>query len=351
MPNIVTAAIVAAAVLLHSSAYACESCAGDRDASGSVTVDEVLQSVSHALIGCPQPPERCHGDSDCDGVVVVSEILLAVNNALIGCPTGADLVVDVDWLQAHLDDENLQILDARTNGYRGGHVPRALPLSPYQLATTVGGVPFQSLSPEPAAELLADLGIRNDSTIVVYGVPPEIDSARVVWALRYYGLHDVRYLDGGWNEWLASSSPVASGSPEPGESTRFAATVEDRLRVSGEWILDRLGEAPYAESDVQLVDARSPAEFAAGHIPTAVNADWTDNLEVGFLKPEAELRGMYAALDLDPNRTTVAYCTAGWRASVTWLALTWLGFEDVRVYDGSWLEWANDDRFPVATGE
>jgi thiosulfate/3-mercaptopyruvate sulfurtransferase len=117
--------------------------------------------------------------------------------------------------------------------------------------------------------------------------------------------------------------------------------------VTGDWVLEQLGEPPYDAPAIQLVDARSPGEFEAGRIPTALNVQWTLNLESGVLLPREQLASFYAELGLDPTRTTVTYCLAGWRGSVAWLVLTWLGFEDVRVYDGSWLEWGSDDRFPI----
>lgn len=95
------------------------------------------------------------------------------------------------------------------------------------------------------------------------------------------------------------------------------------------------------------MDARSPAEYEAGHIPSAVNVEWARNLSGGLLRSRLELNKLYADLGLDPRRTTVVYCTAGWRASVAWLTLTWLGFEDVPVYDGSWLEWGTGGHFPI----
>ena len=148
-----------------------------------------MQAVGNALVGCPVAPAACNGDADCDGSVDVAELLLAVNNALEGCPDTSALVVDVAWLQARLGRTDLQIIDARLAA-ADAHIPGALPLSPYTLATRVDGVDFQVVGPTPGAAALAAIGLRQDTVVVVYGTPPEFDPARVVWALRYLGHED-----------------------------------------------------------------------------------------------------------------------------------------------------------------
>jgi thiosulfate/3-mercaptopyruvate sulfurtransferase len=262
------------------------------------------------------------------------------------------LVVDVAWLAARLGDEGVQVVDARLNGFPDGHIPGALPLSPYALATTVEGVDFQVVGAQAGAAALAAIGLRPDGHVVVYGVPPEYDPARVVWALRYLGHGDVRYLDGGWNAWVAADAPIAAGPPEPAAPSDYAVDdVREEIRVTGDWVLEQLGDPPYDATQIQIVDARSTGEFATGRIPTAVHVQWTRNLEEGLLRSRQELETLYDELALDPTRTTVVYCLAGWRASVAWLTLAWLGFEDVRIYDGSWLEWGAGGRFPIDTGD
>jgi thiosulfate/3-mercaptopyruvate sulfurtransferase len=244
-----------------------------------------------------------------------------------------------------ITDPSVQVVDTRAS-YPIAHIPGALPLSPYTLAATVDGVDFQIADPETAEAALSAIGVRRDSTVVVYGEPPEFDPARVVWALRYLGHEDVRYLNGGWAAWQADFRPVETGTPAFTPSDYEIDKVRDEIRVTGDWVLEQLGDPPYDAPAIQVVDARAPGEFEAGRIPTAVHVQWTRNLEGGLLRPRADLTALYADLDLDPKRTTVVYCLAGWRASVDWLVLTWLGFEDVRVYDGSWLEWGNGS-FPV----
>lgn len=265
-------------------------------------------------------------------------------------PPGCDIetIVDVAWLEAHLDDAAVQIVDSRVGSYPGGHIPGALPLDPYELADTIGGIAFQMVDAATAESVVDATGLANGTTVVVYGAPPEIDPARVVWALRYLGHADVRYLDGGFASWSAAGLPVDAGDPPAGAPTGYtvAATVDD-LKVDGAYVLAGLGPAPYDTPTIQVIDARSVGEYDDGHIPSSLVEPWNANLAGGEILTHALLTEQYVTtMGLDPSVTTVAYCTAGWRASVTWLVLTWLGFDDVRVYDGSWLEWGAGG-FPI----
>ncbi len=263
------------------------------------------------------------------------------------CP--ADVVVDASWLRARLGSDDVQVIDTRA-AFTGGHIPGALPLRPEHLATTIGGVILEVMPPAEAAPVLSGIGLRRDATVVVYGVPPEYDPARVVWTLHYLGHPDVRYLDGGFAAWVAGGGMVAPGAPAAGAPSAYAidAVRPDDL-VSAAWVLSQLGPPPYDAPLIQLVDARTPGEYTSGRIPSAVLQQWQQTLTAGFLKPRAELEDLYSGLGLDPTETTVAYCLVGWRASVTWLELVWLGFDDVRNYDGSWTEWGGGG-YPIETG-
>jgi thiosulfate/3-mercaptopyruvate sulfurtransferase len=263
----------------------------------------------------------------------------------------ASWIVDGAWLEARLDDPQVRILDARflSEEFQAAHIPGAQRLEPYQIASTIEGVPAQVTPPALAASLLEGLGIQATDTIVVYGLAPEYDPARVVWALRYYGYADVRYLDGGWGTWQENLRPSASGPAEAVSAGTIPESTDATLRVTGDWILNQLGPAPYLESQIQIIDARSPAEYLAGRIPTAIDRRWTINLRDGLILPESELEELY--VDLDKQKTTVVYCLAGWRASVSWIVLESLGFQDVRVYDGSWLQWGPPSQFPIETAD
>ncbi|MBW2188758.1 MAG: hypothetical protein DRH23_15475 [Deltaproteobacteria bacterium] len=283
-----------------------------------------------ALAGCGSnaPPRECEG----------------LPAEQCGTPLGSALVVDTDWLEAHLGDPDVQLVDTRASGYEASRIPGAIHLRPGDLATMVDGVPSQVAPPIQAQPVLRAMGLRNDVIAVVYGGPPEYDPARTVWTLRYYGHGDVRYLDGGYAAWAAADGALDAGPPnvEPTEYTIVG--VDENVRVTGDWVLSQLGDDPFDMPAIQLVDARTEAEYDSGGIPTARSVNWTRNLDAGLLRPEADLEVLYDGMD--PLRTTVTYCVSGWRGSFAWLTLTALGYEDVRLYDGSWNEWGNGE-FPV----
>lgn len=260
-----------------------------------------------------------------------------------GVPPGSSVIVDAAWLEARIDDSGMQAVDARGSGYDDSRIPAAIHLVPGDLSATIDGVSGQALPLAQAQPVLRAAGLQQDVIAVVYGDPPEYDAARIVWALRYYGHEDVRYLDGGFDAWVAAGG-VLDTDPADIQPSEYLAELDEDLRVTGDWVLSDLGEAPYDMPAIQLVDARSGGEYASGHIPSARGVDWNRNLEGGFLRPEAELEALYEGMD--PAKTTVTYCASGRRGSFAWLTLVALGYDDVRLYDGSWNEWGQGG-FPV----
>lgn len=254
------------------------------------------------------------------------------------------IVVDVAWLSDRLGDPTLQLIDTRSGGYDEARISGAIHLVPSDLSATVQGVSAQAAPVTEARAVLRVAGLNNGTTAVVYGDRPEYDASRIVWLLRYYGHGDVRYLDGGWQAWLEADGAVETEPASVPPSHYTIMGVDESLRVTGDWVLSQLGEPPYDSAPIQLVDARTQEEFDRGRIPSARLVSWTQNLEGGRLLPEGEVSALYQGLDQDG--TTVTYCQTGQRGSFAWLALKWLGYSDVRLYDGSWLEWGEGE-FPV----
>ncbi len=254
------------------------------------------------------------------------------------------LIVDTAWLEEHLDDSDVQLIDTRASGYDVSRIPGAIQLRPGELSASIDGVSSQIKPRTDAQPVLRKAGLRNDTVAVVYGTSPEYDPSRVVWSLRYYRHGDVRYLDGGYTAWLDAGGELETDPPSVEASEYTIVGIDQDLRVTGPWVLEQLGEAPYLAPAIQLVDARSRGEYDRGRVPSASSVDWTRNLGSGFLLPESDLEVLYDGFD--PTVTTVTYCVSGWRGSFAWLTLTALGYEDVRLYDGSWNEWGSG-AFPI----
>jgi thiosulfate/3-mercaptopyruvate sulfurtransferase len=146
---------------------------------------------------------------------------------------------------------------------------------------------------------------------------------------------------------------MADGRPPNQRGQRRTATEPVRLLtpLSG---LRRQG----LYSGVAIIDARSPAEYSgrdkraerAGHIPGAVNLNWTTAMDQPRklrLKQEEVLRQMLSDLGVTPDKEVIVYCQTHHRSSHTYIMLKALGYPNVKAYPGSWAEWGNSPETPI----
>jgi thiosulfate/3-mercaptopyruvate sulfurtransferase len=276
----------------------------------------------------------------------------------------AQPMVSVEWLKAHLSDKDVVVLDIRSaidgggaKAYAEGHVPGSVH-SDYDKAgwrVTRNNVPFMLPTVAELEKLIGDVGIDEDKHVVV--VPAGVSftdfgsAARTYWTLKVVGLKNVSILDGGVAAWRAAGLPLESGDNKP-SATIFTANVDKSLLAQGSEV-----EAIESKGGATLIDAR-PASFffgkekapnasAYGHIPGALNLDSASYYESASnrLKPKAELAALSAQVPAGP---AVSYCNTGHWAATDWFVLhELLGRADVRLYDGSMVEWTADANRPV----
>jgi len=272
--------------------------------------------------------------------------------------------VAADWLIEHSDDPEIQIIDARmapagqehlrdmNAEYRAGHLPGAVFFDIEALSDHTTPLPHMLPRAEAFAVAMRELGVDGHKHLVVYDEGNLFSAPRAWWMLKAFGVETVSILAGGLAGWQRAGLPLQEGDVTLPESD-FEATF-DAARVK------RLTDVLLVshERTAQLVDARPAARFNAeadeprpglrrGHIPGALNVPWPDLVVEGELKTTDELKEIFERQGVDITRPIIASCGSGVTAAVVILALTTLGADDVKLYDGSWSEWGARDDLPV----
>ena len=275
----------------------------------------------------------------------------------------SDVLVDADWVEAHLDDPGVVLVevDEDTAAYDKGHIRNAVKLD--WRKDLQDPVRRDFVDRRGFEQLLSERGISNDDTVVLYGGNNNWFAAYAYWYFRLYGHRGVKLLDGGRKKWELESREMVTAVPER-RRTSYRATEQDAsLRAMRDEVIAAIGKR-------NLVDVRSPDEFTgkllapahlpqeqaqrAGHIPTAKNIPWSKAAnDDGTFKTDDDLRALYQGeAGLDFSKDTIAYCRIGERSAHTWFVLhELLGLPQVKNYDGSWTEYGSLVGVPIELGE
>lgn len=273
-----------------------------------------------------------------------------------------DDLVTTEWLAEHLGEPDLVVVDASWHmpatgrdgyaEYLARHIPGARFLDIDAVADKANPAPHMLPGAADFGAAMEAAGVGKDDRIVVYDNSPLRTAVRGWFMLRHFGAEQVAVLDGGLGRWLAEGRAVESGEP-PSRDATFAA-IERQDVVSKEQILSGTG--------LPLADARGRGRFegseadprpgvAAGHIPGARNLPFAELYrQDGRLKSPEELRALFAAAGVDPDRPFIASCGSGVTANNLLFAVWLLGNREAKLYDGSWSEWGADPATPKEMG-
>jgi thiosulfate/3-mercaptopyruvate sulfurtransferase len=265
----------------------------------------------------------------------------------------SEMLVSTQWLAEHLKDPDVVLLHVADNmlDYKRGHIPGARYLAMKKFTTDNGALNVELPSVDELQKTFSELGIGDNSRVVIYATSWFPDAARAYFTLDYLGHGDkAALLDGGVEEWLSEDRPVTSETPKFSPAT-FTPHVHENIRALFEEVKNDVDAKPGEEPE-QIVDARPAHRYDAGHLSGASNVFWLDTLvsedNPVFLPPE-KLRAIYASRGIVPGKRIVTYCEVGLQASHGYFLAKYLGY-DAAMYDGSYQEWSSKN-MPVVKGE
>ena len=271
-----------------------------------------------------------------------------------------DVLVSTDLVAQHIDDPKVRIVESDEDVllYDIGHVPNAVKIDWH---TDLNDPLVRDyLNSDQFSALLQAKGIDADTTVVFYGDKNNWWACYALWVFKLFGFTDTRIMNGGRKKWIDEGRELSKAVPNYPKTVYTAPQREDhKIRAFRNDVLFHL------EQKKPLVDVRSPGEYSGqllhmadypqegamrgGHIPGAKNIPWAKAVqEDGTFKSAVELKELYQAQDIVPEKEVIAYCRIGERSSHTWFVLTYLlGYPAVRKYDGSWTEWGNLVGVPI----
>lgn len=270
-------------------------------------------------------------------------------------------LVDAEWLKANLDKPGIRIVDVsgKADTYGRGHIPGAVQVKRHlDLGDLSKSPPTLYPSKEQFEALMSRLGISPDTTVVAYDDAFSLYASRLLFIMEIYG-HDtgkLKLLNGGSVHWKSQNLPMSTAAAAVPATAYKVDRARSERRLSREDVLRDVVMG--AKPGVVLHDARPDKEYKAenirsirgGHIPGAINVTGANAVAENHLfKPIDEIRKMYEDAGITADKEVYTYCHSGDRSAHAYITMKHLlGYEKVRSYDGSWIEWSTDLTLPAA---
>lgn len=277
--------------------------------------------------------------------IVTSMVLVLAGCSRFDFGTTGEYIISAKDAIALVEANEAILIDVSTaNDYLSTHIAGAISI-PYD--TLAVDEPYDNMLPEAdiIENVMSAAGVTQNDMLVLYDRTSNMHASRVLWTLNMYGNFNVKVISGGLDALLGagkSTTTVVSTLPQ---ANYVCGDKEKKLIVS----LDYL-KVVMEEENTIIIDARNATEVAQGKIPGAINIFFTSNNYVnGEFQSIRNIQLTYLKKGVTEDSKIIIYCHSGMRSASTYVALKNAGFKDVRIYDGSWLEYY-DIEAPAAPG-
>lgn len=275
-------------------------------------------------------------------------------------------IVTVRWLNQHVDDRDIRIIDVsfQSDSFSAGHIPNAVFVDWRRDLADEGKKQYLVLPRENFEKLMSRIGVTQDTQLVFYDDFDNRLAIRALWVAEFYGHSKTAILEGGLQAWRAEGYRITNNSSVFPGTSYTVTNVHEGLNVDKEYVARNLNNP-----NVLFVDGRPASMYSGlvagkaihtgetiarrGHLPGAVNEPWKAHMDTRseFLD-EATLQTMFRDRGIDRDKEAVVfYCNEGVHAAFDWfVASKLLGYENAKIYDGSMSEWAEDANLPLRMG-
>lgn len=260
-------------------------------------------------------------------------------------------LISAEELNEIKDRDDVVVVDNRgAISYTAGHIPGAIKIEKGEMKADGG----MRLSKEDFEKLFSEKGIKNGDTVVVYDGHGDLYSAWLWWMAKIYGNDDVRMLDGGYGAWTDAGFDTKMFADSLPESEYVAKNLNEELLATKEYVLAAIDDENIIIQDTRAESENTGEELKSGaaqkgKIPSCIWFEWTEALdEDEKFKSASEIKALLNERGITSDKEVITFCQSAVRSSHAMFTLTeLLGFENVRNYDGSWIEWSKDDSLPI----
>ncbi len=244
------------------------------------------------------------------------------------------MLVSIDWLKDHRSDPNIVILDTRPKTiFLYGHISKSQSLTIEQVIQFDQYGANLVVDEKKITDLFSSLGINNSKTVVLIGDSMDPSAARIAWTFLYFGHEKTCLLDANIMDLQRNGFELTKRLFIP-ESTTFTPKTHSKIRIESDYLKENL-------NNFVILDARTPQEFIGGHLPNSKLIPFTEGIAYDgkLFQNKDFLQNLFSQNQISKDSEIVCYCMHGHRASSLFLQLMIAGYQNIKLYDGSFVDW------------